>query len=65
MMHFRKPWIRVKPVNFNFRAKSSSKVLCQWLKTTWWLKILSSDGNIKTYVGGWQPCYNLCVVENS
>ncbi len=38
--------------------------MCQWLKTTQWLKILSSDGNIKTHVGGWQPCYDLCVVEN-
>ncbi len=27
--------------------------------------MLSSDGNIKTYVGGWQPCYDLYVVENS
>ncbi len=36
-----------------------TKILCQWLK------ILSSDGNIKTYVGGWQPCYDLCVAENS
>ncbi len=42
--------------------KHLSKVLCQWLKTTQWLKILSSDGNTKTYVGGWQPCYDLCVI---
>ncbi len=41
-----------------------TKVLCQGLKTTQWLKIVSSDGNIKTYVGGWQPCYDLCAVEN-
>ncbi len=33
--------------------KISDKVLYQWLKTTQLSKILSSDGNIKTYVGSW------------
>ncbi len=52
-------------LNFVQKSPRAHRVLCQWLKTTKWLKILSSDGNIKTYVGGWQPCYDLCVVENS
>ncbi len=47
-MNFRKPWLRVKLVNFDFSAKLSSTDYNEWNKPTW--KSLAHTGPEKSLV---------------